>query len=174
MRKVEHSEMNSQPQGCLGFLFRLFGGGGLTSIEASGLPKVQVNKYFVSNAEADFFRVLRKVVGDQGHVLAQVSLRQLLWFPGNNQSNPGRQTWQNKVAAKTVDFVVCDVATLKPLVVIELDEPSHSRADRQTRDEQVDSILDAAGMPVIRVLTSRAYNTRELADALSSYLERIR
>jgi hypothetical protein len=86
----------------------------------TGLPKVQVNKYFVSNAEADFSRVLVRVVGTRGHVLSQVSLRQLVWFPGNNQTNPGRQTWQNKVAAKSVDFVICDSATLRPKLVIEL------------------------------------------------------
>ncbi len=91
-------------------------------------------KYFVSNAEADCFRVLRKVVGERGHVLSQVSLRQLVWFPGNNQSNPGRQTWHNRVAAKSVDFVVCDPATLWPKLVIELDELSHGRPERQTRD----------------------------------------
>ena len=48
--------------------------------------------------EANFFRVLKRVVGERGHVLAQVSLRQLLWFPGNSQSNPRRGAWQNKVA----------------------------------------------------------------------------
>jgi hypothetical protein len=69
------------------------------------LPKVRLNKYFVSDAEANFFRVLKRVVGDRGHVLAQVSMR--------------------------------------PLVVIKLDEPSHARAERQPRDEQIDTILEA-------------------------------
>jgi hypothetical protein len=131
---------------------------------------VQINKYFVSNAEGDFFRVLRQVVGDRGHVLAQVSLRQLIWFPGNNHSNPGRQTWQNKVAAKSVDFVVCDPASLWPKLVIELDEPSHARPERQNRDEEVEAILDAAGLPIVRVLTSRSYDTRELETAIGPYL----
>jgi len=164
--------VSTEPTGCLGFLFRLFspgdGGGGAA---ADTLPKVQLNKYFVSDAEASFFRVLNRVVGDRGHVLAQVSLRQLLWFPGNSRTNPGRQTWVNRVAQKTVDFAVCDPATLRPLVVIELDEPSHARADRQTRDEHVDTMLDAAGIPVLRVLTSRNYDTRELEATVGPYLQ---
>lgn len=163
--------MDNRPVGCLGFLFRLFRSGGTRPTPVSSLPKVQVNKYFVSNAEADFFRVLARVVGGRGHVLAQVSLRQLVWFPGSNQSNRGRATWQNKVAAKAVDFVLCDPATLRPKLVIELDEPTHARPSRQTRDDDVEAILQAAGLPVLRVLTSRAYETRELEAALQPYLQ---
>jgi hypothetical protein len=131
---------------------------------------VQVDKRFVTDAEASFFRVLRKVVGDRGHVLAQVSLKQLLWFPGNAKSNPGRATWENKVRARSVDFVVCDPATLRPRVAIELDEPSHARPQRQTRDDEVESILLAAGLPLLRVLTSRTYDTRELDASVSPHL----
>ncbi len=162
------SAMSRLPAGCLGFLFgrRQQATGGTRA----AFPKVQVNKYFVSNAEADFFRVLVRVVGDRGHILAQVSLRQLVWFPGNNQTNPGRATWQNKVAAKAVDFVVCDTATLRPRLVIELDEPTHSRPERQTRDEEVEAILRAAGLPYLRVLTGRTYDTRELAETVLPHL----
>ncbi|MCS7034946.1 MAG: DUF2726 domain-containing protein, partial [Phycisphaerae bacterium] len=111
--------MPIQPNGCLGFVFHLFGFGGETRRASAPLPKVQVNKYFVSNAEANFFRVLKRVVGDRGHVLAQVSLRQLLWIPGDNQSNPGRAAWQNRIDKRSVDFVVCDPSTLTPKLVIE-------------------------------------------------------
>jgi very-short-patch-repair endonuclease len=114
--------------------------------------------------------VLRVVVADRGHILAQVSLRQLLWLPGNNHSNPGRSAWQNKIAAKSVDFVICDPATLRPRLVIELDEPSHARPERQIRDEEVELMLNSAGLPFVRVITSRSYNTRELAATILPYL----
>lgn len=136
----------------------------------SAFPKVQVNRYFVSDAEANFFRVLEHVVGSRGHVLAQVSLRQLLWMPGNNKTNPGRAIWQNKVAARSIDFLICDPQTLRPRLVIELDEPSHARPDRQTRDEEVQAILRAAELPFLRVLTARMYHTRELAETVLPYL----
>ena len=153
--------------GCLGFLFRLFQREG-SAPEASRLPTVTVNTRFVTSAEADFFRVLRATVGDRGHILAQVSLKQLLYFPGKR--DPARQRWQNKVAQKSVDFVICDVATLKPKLVIELDEPPHARPARQTRDDEVETILEAAGLPVIRVLTSRTYDMRELEAAVGPHL----
>ena len=74
------------------------------------------------------------------------------------------------MAGQAVDFVVCDAATLRPLVVIALDEPSHARPERQTRDEDVRGPLDAAGLPLLSVLTSRTYDTRELEAAVGPYL----
>jgi hypothetical protein len=155
------------PRGCLAALIDAIVGRSHASLNE--VPDVRLNKYFVTLAEADFFRVLAEVVGERGHVLAQVSLRQLLWFPGKRHT-PGKTTWQNKVARRSLDFLVCDPATLRPLLAIELDEPSHATPERQTRDEEVALILERAGLPLIRVLTSRSYDTRELEVALSPYL----
>ena len=184
MRRDAHSQQNiadlnppgdtspmSEPSGCLGFLSRLFASDSPSSGKAAALPKVMVNKFFVSNAEADFFRVLTRVVGNQGHILAQVSLGQLLYLPGSNQSNPGRGTWQNKIKPRSIDFVICDPATLRPLVAIELDEPSHTEPRRQTRDDEVERIVQASGLPLLHVITSRNYDTRELAATILPHLK---
>lgn len=141
--------MVDENSGCLfSFLANLFGRSGedTSSGDGQSLPRVIVNKRFVTEAEANFFRVLKAVVGQRGHVLAQVSLRQLLWFPPNQADRSALQRWRNKVGQKSVDFVVCDPATLRPLLVIELDEPSHARPDRQIeRDRFKDQVLASAG-----------------------------
>lgn len=166
--------MGQENVGCLGFLFRLFPGllpdadGGDGGPAGAELPKVMVDRFFITAAEADLFRALRAVVGQRGHILAQVSLKQLLYFPSKGEA--GRQRWQNKVAQKSVDFVICDLNTLKPKVVIELDDPSHARPDRQTRDDEVEAVLKAAGLPVVRVLTSRTYDTKKLEAAIGPCL----
>jgi hypothetical protein len=152
----------------VGFLNLFFGG---ETSRSTPLPKVTVNKFFVTDAERSFFQVLRRVVGDRGHVLTQVPLRQLLFFPGNNKTNPGRASWHGRVSQRTIDFVVCDPATLRPLVAIELDDSTHSRPDRQTRDDNVHTILEAAGLPLLGVVTSRGYETRELEASLAPYLQ---
>jgi len=58
------------------------------------------------------------------------------------------------------------------LVTIELDEPSHATPKRQQRDLEVDKSLQAAGLPRLRVLAGRSYNTREIADCLAPYIEK--
>jgi len=162
--------MSSQPVGCLGFIFRLFPQPSAEPPRGAGLPKVMISNRFVTSAEADFFRVLQRIVGPRGHVLAQVSLKQLLFLPGNYQSNPGRASWQNKVDKRSIDFLICHPATLKPLLAIELDEPSHSRPERQSRDAEVEGLLIAADLPFIRVLAGRTWDTRELDDVISPHL----
>lgn len=170
-RPCYHTAMAQQPPaGCFGFLLGLLGLRRKSAPAGAGMPEVRVSTKFVSGAEADFFRVLRAVVGDRGHVLAQVSLGRLLYFPGTNATNPGRARWWNKVCQRSVDFLVCDPATLKPLVAIELDEPSHARPERQTRDQEVDAVLEAAGLVLLRVLTGRTYDTRKLSDIVLRHL----
>src|SRR4051812_13158522 len=108
-------------RGCLGFLFPSRTDPSPTPTTP---PRVMINKYFISNPQTDFFRALRSVVSTRAHILAQVSLRQLLYLPGQNRSPPGRAAWQNKTAAKSLDFLLCHPATLRPLLAIELDEPT--------------------------------------------------
>jgi hypothetical protein len=160
--------MNAEPKGCLvGFLANLFGG--TERSPAAEMPKVMINKYFITNAERAFFLVLQTVVEDRARILCQVSLRQLLYLPGTN--NPGRQTWQNRIGAKSVDFLLCDPKTLRPLLAIELDDASHAKAERQTRDEHVHALLEAAGLAFVRVLVGRQYDVQELRATVLPHLQ---
>jgi len=162
--------MSSEPKGCLiGFLANLLGGGrGDTSAQ---MPKVMVNKFFITQAEQAFFRVLQTVVAPRAHIMCQVSLRQVLFLPGSNQSNPGRQSWQNRIGAKSLDFLLCHPGTFQPRLAIELDDSSHALPRRQTRDDQVDKLLEAAGLPLIRVLASRQYDVQELRATVLPHLQ---
>lgn len=54
----------------------------------------------------------------------------------------------NKIKAKHVDFVLVD-ARLQVRAILELDDPSHDRPDRQKRDHLVDSILSSCGYTII-------------------------
>ncbi len=164
--------MSQEPQGCLPRLLALLFGRREQGSPAhrNQLPRVQVNKYFFSDAETNFYRVLQTVVAGRAVILAQVSLKQLLWFPGNSQSNPGRGTWQNKINARSLDFVLCNPTTLRPLVAIELDDATHATPKRQTRDDEVELLLEAAGLKLLHVLASRTYDTRELSAAIVPHL----
>lgn len=63
------------------------------------------------------------------------------------------------MAQKSVDFVISDAGTLKPLVILELDESSHAIPERQTRDDEVGAILEVAGLPFVHCLPDWTYNT---------------
>ena len=82
------------------------------------------------------------------HLCPQVRLAELLAVTARDPS--ARQTALNRVASKSVDFVVVDLASGDARLVIELDDRSHDRPDRRDRDALVDAALRVAGIPVAR------------------------
>jgi hypothetical protein len=60
---------------------------------------------------------------------------------------------------------------MKPLLGIELDDSSHNRNNRQERDDFVDRVFQAAGLPLLRLPVQREYNTREVAAQIAPLLK---
>lgn len=148
----------SKNAGCLlallGFLKR--DGAGKAGDES--LP-YRIRDDFVSPAEASFCHVLSGVIKDQAVVCPKVGLGDIFFVT----KSEGRLGHRNRIASKHVDFLLCDVNTMKPLVGIELDDSSHNRADRKERDEFVDKVFGAAALPLVHVKAQREYNVRDLA-----------
>lgn len=67
----------------------------------------------------------------------------------------------NRVAAKSVDYVVIDAAGAVALVV-ELDDRSHDRPERARRDREVNAVLERCGVPLLRVRPGQAVQVRHL------------
>lgn len=135
--------------------------------QEESLPDIRVSKKFISEAEANLYRVLCHVMGDQGIVLMQVALNQLLYFPGKGST---RAIWRNRIAQRSIDFLIVDPTTMRPLVAIELDDATHTRPSRQTRDEHVEQALAAAKLPLLHILPSRSYSTEEIWQSLIPYI----
>ena len=74
------------------------------------------------------------------------------------QNTAHRQAHYNRILAKTVDFIICSAATLSPRLVIELDDSSHQRPDRQERDKLVDVVLGSAGLPILYIPVQAHYD----------------
>ena len=70
------------------------------------------------------------------------------------------------IMAKHVDFVLVNPSTLAPVLVIELDDATHERADRRVRDAQVDRILGSAGLPILHVPVRKVYDAMTLGAEL--------
>ena len=79
-------------------------------------------------------------------VLAQVALSSLV---GVKERDDWRR-WFNRISQKSVDFVLCLPQDFTVVAVIELDDLSHTRSDRQRADTAKDVALRIAGHPIIR------------------------
>lgn len=152
--------------GCLGFLFRLFGGKPEGPKEALTFP-YRLRDDFLSPAEASFCRVLLTVLNGAALVSPKVGLSDIFFVTRPHENRAAF----NRIAQKHVDFLVCDPATLRPLFGIELDDASHARADRQARDGFVEQVFGAASLPLLRVPVQRAYSLPELSVQIEPLLK---
>jgi very-short-patch-repair endonuclease len=118
-------------------------------------------------AERDFFAALQAAAPAGYQIFAQVRLAGLIQV--KPQARRDKSHWW-RIQAKCVDFVLCDARTTAPRLVIELDDSSHARADRQARDAFVDAVLADVGLPVLHVRWSRSYDRRDLAERIAGRL----
>jgi hypothetical protein len=151
----------NEPQGCLFAILKLFGIAPRGPV-APSLP-YRRKDYLLSKAERSFFGVLQQVVADQYLIFAMVRIADLVYIPRGTEK---RQSHFNRIQSKHIDFVLCDKDAVRPLLAIELDDSSHKRKDRQDRDSFVDSALQAAGLPLLRVPARKAYNPDNLRQSI--------
>jgi len=123
--------------------------------------------YLLTAAEYSYYKVLHQVLPADRIVLVKVRLADLFDVKGGLERGP-RQTALNRITRKHLDFVICDRATCVPVLAIELDDASHGRPDRQTRDLFVDGLCRAAGLPLVRQPARRGYTLEEARAALGA------
>ena len=170
--------MTSTKRGCLSTILGLFGGQPQTARprgtvqyipadeEEDGNLPYRVRDDFLSNSELSFYHVLRSVVNDRAVICPAMNLSSIFYVTRPNEN----QSFRARISQKSIDFLLCEPKTMKPLVGIELDDTSHTRADRQNRDEFVNKAFEAAQLPLLRIPAKRAYTTSELAAQLEPFI----
>jgi hypothetical protein len=121
----------------------------------------------LSAAELEFLLALEQAVGREFRIAVKVRLGDLVNVPGRDSA---AWTARNKTWQKHVDFVLCTVREVYPVLAIELDDSSHGLADRMVRDGFVDGCLGAAGIRVLHVPCRREYDVRQLGEEIQSCL----
>lgn len=146
-------------------LIRLLGLGGGWKLggAADTRSPYRLRDDFLSPAEISFYHVLLQVAGERVTVCPKVGLGDVFFVSRPNENAGAR----NRIAAKHVDFLLCDSMTMRPLAGIELDDASHRRADRQERDALVEKVFEAAELPLVRFPAKRAYTLAEVEGKLS-------
>ncbi|MFA0656030.1 DUF2726 domain-containing protein [Vibrio sp. 10N.222.49.C12] len=119
------------------------------------------SEYLTSKNERNFYIALREALPDDYMIHCQTSLMALIQ-PVERKNNS--RTW-----AKRMDFVVTDSST-KVICVIELDDRSHQRADRQKRDKYVNEALDGQHK-LIRFKASWNYDSENIYQQLKNEID---
>ncbi len=118
---------------------------------------------FLSNAEMDFFQVLRQACGSDYYIAPKVGLWGLV--QGEKTEYGNERGWA-KISQKHLDFVLLNPRMMNPVLVVELDDSSHWRAERRAKDEQKDAILRQANIPILRVPVRASYDANKLKESV--------
>lgn len=125
--------------------------------------------FLMTRAEHELFDILVGIVGDQYYVFPQIHLPNIL------DNKVVGQNWRGAfrhIDEKSVDFVICDRAYIKPLLAIELDDRTHERDDRKKRDGEVERILNEANMPLLRFANNGHFNKEEIKRFVLEKIEK--
>lgn len=160
------SKKASEPVGCLAVVLKLIG------IDLGRVPVEKTLPYrladnFLSPAELSFYHVLLQSIREEYTVCSKVNLSDIFFVSRPNEN----QGYRNRIDRKHVDFLLCDAKTMQPLLGIELDDASHAKKKRQERDQFVDQVFAAAGLPILHVPAARGYNVSELAEKMRLNLQ---
>lgn len=115
---------------------------------------------FLTVAEKKFLVALDTFIAGRARICAKVRLADLV-VPDAPYKSKAWYTAFNRVSAKHIDFVLVSSAGLV-LAGIELDDSSHSAADRIERDNFVGSVFDQAKIPLVRVPVRASYSREDL------------
>jgi hypothetical protein len=122
----------------------------------------------LTERERSLYQSLLRLYPDH-KIFIQVALSQLIDVP---ESHPKRQSIRNQFSQLVADFVLCR-PDLSVVAVIELDDRSHRRADRQAADARKTKALEDSGLRLVRV-PAGALPSAEKLQALVDGERRVR
>ncbi len=121
----------------------------------------------LTKSEFDFFKALDKAVDGKWAIQSMVRMADLIRVA---PKTPKFQSWQNRIHAKHIDFLLCDHGSMEVKLAVELDDKSHQRADRINRDRFVNQALADAGLPLMRIDVQDHYDATKLRKSIDEHL----
>lgn len=136
-------------------------------------PRVNLLPYsgrssLLTRGELAFYQVLFDAIGGRWGISLKTRLADVVRCPASLWKTPhGR-----RVSQKHLDFVLYDINTARIIATIELDDRSHERPERVTRDAFVNRALLEAGVVLIRFRAAASYRADlirgQLQDAIDN------
>lgn len=107
-----------------------------------------VTRRIQTEIEGKFYSFLLGIIPSDFYVFPQIHLASMLEVRSTARN---RQAAFNKISRKSVDYAIVERAGMTTVLVIELDDSTHLRRKRQSRDNFVNREMAEVGIPVLRI-----------------------
>ena len=144
-------------------------GGSLDRLAAVELP-YERNSVLLSAAERSFLGVLEQALGEGYRVCPKVRVADAI----SVRRPLPRGEWQrafNRISSKHFDFILCRSTDLEIACVVELDDSTHQRHDRQDRDMFLGEVCSVSSLPLLRFPAKEAYTVSDIRERLAACTE---
>lgn len=123
-------------------------------------PEYRRKGNVLSKPEWEFLQVLRDILDAQRYeVLTQIALISVV--------DKVTQTSYRNELFRIIDYCIVDKASYSPLLLIELNDASHNRADRVQRDQKVNEICQSANLPIISFVIGEIESVNTVKKAIA-------
>ena len=107
-------------------------------------------RYLITKNELNFYKVLTEIANELDLIIfAQVSLYNIIKIK-ENLDYKTEIKYFNKIASKSIDFVLADKKDCRIKLCIELDDLTHNRQDRIKRDKFINELFKELEINLLR------------------------
>ncbi|CAC9527346.1 hypothetical protein [uncultured Gammaproteobacteria bacterium] len=143
-------------------------------VQAGNTYQYQKQQAIFTKAEINLLKVLEQVVINPNlAIYGKIRVADIL--KPAIQKNSNRKKWWSafsKISQKHVDLVIVDKHDYSVVSVIELNDKSHNRKDRQDRDKFIRKAYASANIELVEIKATRHYFVSDLLGQFSETTQR--
>ena len=125
---------------------------------------------FLDSTEVSVYQALSNVFDANITILAKVCLAGLVTAPQERQY---LAHWR-RVQRRTLDFVICSISTLKPILAVKVESESDSNKRRTRAPDILEEVLENIGLPLLRLTAQEQYEAKDLTKKINLVLKQKR
>lgn len=128
-------------------------------------------RYLITLNELNFYTVLMEVAKELDLILfSQVSLYNILETK-NNLDYSTKMKYFNKIASKSIDFVLVDKKDCRIKLCIELDDSTHNKKSRIERDKFINELFESLEINLLRYPSYNVYYKETLKKRIQENMK---
>ena len=127
----------------------------------NGRLPYRLREPFLAKTELALFRTLTEMMGSRYVISPKVALSDVFYIVRPNEN----VHFFNKIFRKHIDFLLCDLKTMKPSFGVEMVKPIAKNGAREA-DKFMEELFTDAGIPLVHIPTSESYDS---ADVISLF-----